>query len=245
MPLLRHHQPSEEVNSDRSLMNSFKFFALLGGSAAALVFGSCGQGEVVQPEPEKVEEDVRGSWISDHLYENRFLNLLIEIPEDWALQRDENKNQQLLDTGTELLAGDDLELKETWEESIESAYIVGVASKRPLGTPGLNPNISFTLENVRAAGGFTSAADYFPALKQTLRDSQIQVEFEDTPSPTTIGEIDFFKLDGTVSLEGIEIKQRYWVCKRHHYILLIVATWFDDSEEQELVDIIHAIRPAK
>lgn len=207
---------------------------------ALIVLTSCSKGD----KESGVKVGLRGQWKSERVYENKFFDLALEIPEGWEI--DKGNNKEMAERASEFLAGDDKNLKDTMASAIEQTYTVCNVRQYPLGTPGkTNPNFSVIIENVGQFPGITTAEEYLVAVEDTLKMSQKEIRFVGGPEKAKLGGVEFTMRRLEIPMGTMTIKQKVNCLFKDGYAILLTTTTLTPQDEITLSVVTDGVRHAE
>jgi len=180
--------------------------------------------------------------VEDMRYSNSFFNFTMDLPSNWYIQPNEEK-EHLMDMGKDLAFGDDENLKAAADASmINSAFLLNVF-KYEVGSPvDFNPCVSLIAENLKYTPGIKTGKDYLFHARKLLEQTQLQyTHIDETFSPVTIGDREFYSMGASVDILGMTITQVYYCVVINDFALNIIITYSNEIQKQELDQIISSI----
>lgn len=157
-------------------------------------------------------------------YSNSFFGLSLQFPETWAIATDQ-MTQALQETGTDMMLGDDEELREAAENSLQNTYTLLMVSEFPLDAAmGSNPNLVLMAERLPAEAGITSETVYLEVLEQLLVRSPLPYSISQAPYPIELGGRTFYRLDTDIVGPAGSLEQSYITLLQEDYILTFILT---------------------
>lgn len=209
-----------------------KFLAL---TLTVLLLAACGN-EEAEPSSNISE---------DNVYTNEEFGLSLQLPENWVVQSQEEQNQ-IAETGKNLIAGDDEEKKEIYDQSLEQTRYLLTAFKYQLGTnTEFNPSLMVIAENLGQVPEGITANDYLDATKAVLQSANsedISYDISDEYSTTTLGGKEFSVLTANVTLgEELTIQQEMSVVIMNNHALALMKSYGSDEQEQELNTVFDSV----
>lgn len=188
-----------------------------------------------------VEVDIRGQWDSDLQYSNDYFEVMLEIPDDWELEKKENP--EMYEKGADFIAGGDDNLKASMKSAVEKTHTVFTAFRYPVGTPRKsNPNITILIENVKALPGIQSGSDYLLAMEDTLKMSKAKMTFQNDPIEEDLGGRHFWSRKMIMMVGQIEVHQNYYATFKDGYVLLMVVTVRTDEDKEVVSKLLDTIQ---
>lgn len=198
---------------------------------ASMVFALTGCGEEKEnsavdnntaTEEQKAEFSM-GEW-KGNTYSNEFLGLKFNLPQGWAYSSDE-EIAQMMNVGAELL-NDDQKIAAELAKLTSVYYMVA-------NNPNTGDSVSILSEKPMMD---VTAEYYLDQLKTQLAAVEsMNYEIGDTSKEKVSGK-EFETLTVTASMSGIEVAQKYYVCKMDEYFVCIIAT--STSGETGINDMI-------
>lgn len=184
------------------------------------------ESENAEKENSKTELSM-GEW-KGNTYSNEFLGLKFNLPQGWAYSS-EKDIAEMMDIGSELL-NDDQKIAAELAKLTSVYYMVAN-----------NPNTgdSVTILSEKPLQDVT-AKYYLDQLKTQLQALEsMNYEIGDTSKEKVSGK-EFETLTVTASMSGIEVAQKYYVCKMDEYFVCIIAT--STSGETAINDIMKSFK---
>jgi hypothetical protein len=179
--------------------------------------------------------------IENSVYRNKYFGLTITIPAEWSIQ-DQESRQRIVETGTEIMAGEDKNLKAVIKASELQVVNLLFAFKHPLGTPVTsNPSIACIAERIRQTPGIKRGKDYHFHARKLLESSQMDVSFPRDISSVKLGDVDFDIMYVQMALPGITVQQEYYATVMKDYALSFVVSFSNEKEKAELGKILDSI----
>ena len=164
-----------------------------------------------------------GEW-KGNTYSNEFLGLKFNLPQGWAYSSDE-EIAQMMNVGAELL-NDDQKIAAELAKLTSVYYMVA-------NNPNTGDSVSILSEKPMMD---VTTEYYLDQLKTQLAAVEsMNYEIGDTSKEKVSGK-EFETLTVTASMSGIEVAQKYYVCKMDEYFVCIIAT--STSGETGINDMI-------
>jgi hypothetical protein len=170
------------------LLNAAQIIVLAG-----LLFG-CGK---------KASDEIDFGAFNNSIYTNSYFGLVITFPTDWSIQ-DQKAQQQVMNLGEKLIAGDDKAMKTVMKAAALQTVNLFAVYKYPLGSPVTNnPAVMAVAEKVSQLPGIKRGRDYLFQVRQTLESGQMQVSIpKDVYTQQLVG-VDFDVLDLELHIRGV------------------------------------------
>lgn len=212
-------------------MNPARLTPLLLTMSVALSAG-CGK---------KASEEIDFGSVTNSVYRNEYFGLTVTLPSEWSVQ-DNEARQQMMQTGREVIAGDDRNLKAAVKASEMKTVNLFAAFKHPVGTPvPYNPAIACVAERVRQMPGIKRGKDYLFHARKLLEAGQLSVSFPSEISAESVGGRDFDVMPVDMSMAGMTIRQKYYPTILKGYALSFVLCFTTDEDESALQDILKTV----
>ncbi|HBS12820.1 MAG TPA: hypothetical protein DEO36_09805 [Flavobacteriaceae bacterium] len=176
--------------------------------------------------------------IENNTYKNKFFGMTLEIPDGWDVQS--NAEQEALIKEAQV----DLDNKE-FDKMLKTADITSASllmvsqfdTQSHTDSEVLNSNFNFTAENI----GLTSikdGKDYLDTLRKAMIEAQMPIKAdEDTKSIEVDGQT-FYYFDAVMTMNGMDIKQRYMATVMNGFSLIYVATYGTEEQLEKLMDVL-------
>ncbi len=164
-----------------------------------------------------------GTW-NDNVFENTWLNMKLEINNDWSLATDDEISE-LMGVGTEYLN----ELKGTNNKALETAAKLKTIYGFLAYSPDATNSIQLMYENLAKTLGGTkySEKEYLDVVKEQLPQEQFELVDEST---IEIAGKTFYTMEFSV-YDGALI-QRYLSYKLDKYMVSLLITFTPDNKEE-------------
>ena len=176
------------------------------------------------------------------VYENKFFDLVVEIPETWHAVDDESRIE-LTKKGIDFIAGDDDNLKATFNAAdLESINLLFV-SEHLLGAPvPTNPSLIIMAEKVEHLPGIVEGKDYHFHTKKLMESSAISVSYPKDIYGDLLGtEYTFDVLELEIKIGKIKYFQKQYAVIMKGYALVIALTYSNKEELEKLDNILKTI----
>ena len=186
-------------------------------------------------------EEIDFGTIQDSIYFNEYFGLTVEIPVGWSVQ-DQKARQQIMKTGTDLVAGGNKNLKAMTKAAELQTVSLFMAFELPIGTPTtFNPSISGVAERVRDMPGIKRGEDYHSHSRKLLESSPIDVTFPQDISTETLGGIDFDILHVQIRVPGVTVQQKHYATIMKGYALIFIVSYISDIQKATLDAALNSI----
>jgi hypothetical protein len=168
--------------------------------------------------------------IQNSVYENKYFGLTVKLPDGWDVQDNESL-KQLMKIGSEVVAGDDNNLKATIKAAELNTVNLFSVFQFPLGSPvPFNPNVMAIAERVSHAPGIKKGSDYLYHSKKLLETSKLDVTFPYGNSTESIGDREFEVMHVSLKSNGVTVMQKYYAIIMKGYALVFVTTFENEVE---------------
>ena len=197
--------------------------------AACLALGAgCGK---------KAADEIDFGVVENSVYRNDYLGFRIKLPAHWSMQ-DREAQKRIAQTGGNLLAGDDKNLKAMIKASeLQSVQLLAVF-KHPVGTPvPFNPSIACVADRISHMPGIKSGKDYHFHTRRVLEAGQIKVSFPKEVSSENLGGKSFDVMHVEMSL-NVTVRQKYYAAIIRGYAFVCIASFTTPDDERELNAIL-------
>lgn len=179
---------------------------------------------------------------ADGVYENAYFDFTITLPDGWFAQ-DYEGAQALSDQGGKIVAGDDENLQAVMETAEENSVNLFGFFEHPVGAPvPINPNVLGVAENVKFMPGITKGSDYLFHAKSLMAQGALDYKFDDKIGVKNIDGIEFDVMDSILTMNGMQIRQRYYAAIYKRYAVCFVTTYTNDENLKQVSDVIDSIK---
>ncbi len=190
----------------------------------------------------RVARSVHGEWTGEREYQNQVFDFKVTVPQDWHFEK--RLSPAATEIGTDLLAGDDKNLRGSLESAMKNTFTPFMAYRYPPGTPGKsNPNIICMIENIGHLPGIKSAADYLLVMEDSLNNTQVNVSFQNEPESVRLGGVKFAMRKSTLKIGLLNVRQRSYARKEGDNILMIAVTILEEGDEEVIQELMKTIGP--
>jgi hypothetical protein len=186
-------------------------------------------------------EEVDFGTIENSVYKNKYFGLTISIPAEWSIQ-DQESLQRIMKTGTEVVAGEDKNLKAVIKAAELQTVNLFFAFKHPLGTPvAFNPSIACVAERISQMPGIKRGKDYHFHARKLFESSQMDVSFPRDISTDKLGDVDFDIMYVQMELPGNTVQQEYYATVMKGYALTFVVSFTNEEDKAVLGEVLNSI----
>ena len=174
------------------------------------------------------------------MYHNDYLGTSVSLPKEWYVQS-QRAQEQLFNVGTEIVAGDKSELRAIAKSSQASTTNLFTVLEHPLGSPiPFIANIVCLAASTANSPGFTAQENlYF--IRRTMEMSQLEVEFLESMTTSTIRGKEFDVMQVEMNVKGLTIKQTYYSIIHKNYALTLIIAYQSDEQQEVLQSIVDSI----
>jgi len=175
--------------------------------------------------------------VENGTYKNEYFGMSFQVPQGWNVQ-DEATMKQVNEAGKEIIAGDDKSKQKQLDLAELKVLNLAMVSKFPLGTE-LNPTVISNAEKVNKSQVKTSK-EYLEATKKMVIATQVPYQFKEITS-VKVGGKDFDVLEANLSLEGVNLTQKFYCTLMNGYALNLITAYADDETKAETDKIIESV----
>jgi hypothetical protein len=210
-------------------------FKLLGIFFLTVFMNSCNS----QDKP----KDFDYGRVENSKYVNSFFDFEITLPKDWIVQTKEQM-EDLTKKGKAVVAGDDSKMKAVLKASeINSANLLSVFQFERGSAVEYNPSFTIVAENVRNSPGIKTGNEYLFQAKRLLEQSQLKYDYIDKEfSKEVINGTDFYKMNAEIKYMGLDIKQVYYVTIQKGFGFVVITSFINDQQKQDLLKSINSMK---
>lgn len=193
----------------------------------------------------KIQETKKSRYtqkVNDSLYKNDYFGFTVELPKGWYSQS-YAETEALADQGGDVLAGDDETLKAQLKAAKKQTYNLFGFFEHPVGSPvPFNPNCLAIAESVSMAPGVKTGKDYFFHLKKVLNGGQVKYTFVPGYKTIQISGRKFDVLEGSITMNGILIKQKYNVRIQDGFAFGLIQTYSTDEGMMKTGKVLQTLK---
>jgi hypothetical protein len=192
-------------------------------------------------EQKNLPTDFDYGTIGDGTYSNKFFEFELTFNPHWFVQNKEQMND-LVERGSELTAGNDKFMKAAVKASqINTAYLFTIFKHEMGSAVTFNPSFMSIAENISKTPGIKSGKDYLFHVKNGLKQSQVDYNFEEEIYKSKILEKDFYVLESYMMVMGNTITQEYYSKVADGFCLSFIVTYSNEEEREELYEILESV----
>lgn len=175
-------------------------------------------------------------------YTNDYFNMKILFDSTWTIQ-DQRQMNDLVDQKSDLVIGDNKNLKAAIKSSkVNTGYLLNL-SKYELGAPvEYNPSFLITAENTKNYPGIKSGKDYLFHAKKTLQQTQLDYSCEKPIYEKVISNTTFHVMEVELDYMRKLIIQEYFSTVTKGFSLTFVISYTTEEEKSELYQILDGIK---
>lgn len=165
-------------------------------------------------QKEKIEP-IRGT-IEGDVYKNEYLGFEFTKPTSWVYSTDK-EIAEMVDLGAEMILGDNFEQTLKNNPTVYDMMVVDTITRT---------NLNIGYENLsKTLSANITIEQYIEALKSQLGDvSGMKVTFPDTYETAKLGETEFAKVVCPITMQGVSMKQVYYLRKTDGYMCFVIVT---------------------
>ncbi len=180
--------------------------------------------------------------VKNDTYQNDYFEMEITFNPNWVIQ-DKQQMNQLIETGKDMLAGEDETLQAVIEASmVKTAYLFTIF-KHEVGAPvESNPSFMAVAENTSSLPGIKKGEDYLFHAKKLIQQSQLDYYFEKDFYETTIGNMKFDVMEAKLDYMNKTIVQEYISTVTKGFSLTFIVSYTNEAEKSELYSILDKIK---
>ncbi|MGM0460818.1 MAG: hypothetical protein ACQEQ4_00145 [Fibrobacterota bacterium] len=189
----------------------------------------------------EMEEQNTGT-VENTVYQNDFLGLRVEIPQEWSIQ-DQKSRRRMMNMGSDMIAGDDTNLKEALEAAEVPTLYLFAAFRHPLGAPvPYNQNVLCLAEQISHLPGIQKGSDYLFHTKRLLNSSRIDVVFPRDIYTEDLGGRQFYVMPIQMQAGGITVHQNYYAAIINGHALAFITSYINEEQKSSVEKILTTIR---
>lgn len=211
-----------------------KFFTLILLVSFFLV--GCGE----KPENKALDEISYGT-IVDGVYSNEYFDMSIKVPENWIVQNQASQ-KELMEVGSNLIAGDDANLKVIMKEAEKQTVNMFSFFKFEQGAPvGFNPSVISVAERVTNMPGIKKGSDYLFHVKKLLESGQMNHKFPEEIYSVELSGKPFDVMTMQLDVNGFIVNQKYYAARINDYVLSLIISYSSEAEMDELKEALNQV----
>tara|TARA_B110000091_G_C13639667_1_gene400678 strand:- start:172 stop:813 length:642 start_codon:yes stop_codon:yes gene_type:complete len=193
----------------------------------------------------KPAADIDYGTINNNVYSNKYFDISINLPDTWFVQS-QAAQKALMETGSNLIAGDDKTLKSVMKESEKQTVNLFSIFKYESGAPvNFNPSIISVAERISHMPGIKRGSDYLFHARKLLESGQMNYDFPNDLYTKEVSELSFDVMPAQITVNNITVYQDYHVVKIKDYALALILSYSSDSEKSELDGILNELKFSK
>jgi hypothetical protein len=175
-------------------------------------------------------------------FSNEKFKMSISKPKSWYAQT----VKELVATqhrGKVVMSGDDENFEAIVEASLKTSLpLFGFHEFTP-GTPTTNnSSLMGVAENISALPGIKSGCDYLYHAKQLIKQSQVQMEFEDECLNQEINGVNMSYFNSQMAVGTNVVKQKYMACLSGDYAIAVVHTVVNKENTSEIDEVLNTLK---
>lgn len=181
--------------------------------------------------------------IEKNKYLNSFFGFEMVLPDDWIIQTKEQV-ARIAQMGKDLVVGDDSKMKAIVKASeINTANLLMASQFEQGSAVEYNPSISVVAENIHYLPGIKTGKDYLFLARRILANSQLKYDFIDKDfNKENIGGSDFYLMNAEITYLGLNIKQLYYTTIRDGFSIIVIISYVNEEQKQNMLKTINSIK---
>lgn len=163
-------------------------------------------------------------------------------PDSWyKLSADEGK--KLMSAGVDMVTSNSDAMAATAEYAKQKTRVLYGAFAHAPGSPvETNASVLISAEDISIAPGVKTGKDFFFHAQRAIEMSGMPYTVDQELTPYTIDGRSFDMGNMTLSVGGMEVKQRIYLAKRGDYMVSIAQSWVTDEELATTQAIVDGIK---
>ena len=179
--------------------------------------------------------------IAENTFTSRDFGFSYTFPAGWT-PHGQATNDELLNAGTRLVAGQDPVRRAALQSSIDRSTFLLTVFRYPLGTPGVsNESIIVIAERVDFAPGIQTGEDYLLNLRAGYRSAALPNVFAEGISHYTIGGKQFFRLDSQMRKPAGMVYEAMVSTKLRTHVLSFIFSTMNKDDLDGLVGSMNSV----
>lgn len=180
--------------------------------------------------------------IANGVYTNDYFNMSIKVPDNWIVQS-QAAQQELMKTGSNLISGEDKNLKAILNEAEKQTVNMFLFFKFEQGTAvPFNPSIISIAERMSHMPGVKRGSDYHFHAKKLLESGQLEYEFPNEIYTKVISGVSFDVMPVQITINNLTVYQEYYAARIKDYVLMFILSYSSDAEIDELNTIVSGLK---
>jgi hypothetical protein len=192
----------------------------------------------------KIPENFDYGKVENGVYKNSFFDFELPIPVGWNVQSRE-QNDKIGEEGRKIIGEHNKELSEKIKtDEVNSATLLAVFKYRDdTVVKQYNPSFGMIAENLGKFSGSKTAKNYLERAKSLMQQSGIPYHFAPDITTEKLGNKEFALLKLTATYKGnVDVDQLYYCCIEKGFALSLIASFGNDEQRNELLNILSNIR---
>lgn len=203
---------------------------------AMLGLAACGGGETEETKRQKFAEEV-----TPGVFESGFFDMTIAPGEGWTAVT-YSELAQMLGVGSDLVAGDNAQLKAALESGDARTVPLFGFFDEPLGADvSFNANVLGLGENVRIAPNVEDGKDYFNEARKLFAQSAVPMVPGEGYSTREIGGRVFDQMEVTIDQGTFVVQQNYYARRDGDFVIAIIQSYVGDDQKATTDAVINSI----
>jgi hypothetical protein len=181
--------------------------------------------------------------VEDNKYINSFFDFDMILPNDWFVQSNE-QIENLAKIGKKLVAGDDSKMEALLNASeINTAYLLMMYQYERGSAVEYNPSISIIAENIHNSPGIRKGSDYLFHARKLFLQSQLKYDYLDEEfKKEVINGVDFYTMNAKITYLSLIINQTYYVTIKDGFCFMVICSYINDEQKQEMLKSINSMK---
>ena len=184
-----------------------------------------------------------GTW-AGATYRNDFFGFKIALPEDWHVA-DKGEMQAAMKDAQSLEFADEKEMKRIAKVASITTANLFMASRytdeEAMAEEVFNPNIALVAENLSIPGKTITRSEYIKLSRENIVKAMPGATIKGESTRMIAGR-EFSSLKLEIDYQGIPIRQEHLVCLEKNFALTFALTYIDESDKDELDDIMATLQ---
>jgi hypothetical protein len=183
--------------------------------------------------------------IENGVYQNRFFNLKIPVPEGWDVQSAaemaelDRKGFEMIRQKNETLS-QKIKASEVTAAKLFTVFRYDTDSLAPLG---YNPSIMCSADNLAGKDSIRSGADYLDIFKESVKEAKMGFQIAPDYERRRIGDENFYVLRLTRAVgEMMDITQLYMTTVKNGFALSFVLSYAGEKQGLELTRVLDKVK---
>ena len=192
----------------------------------------------------KIPENFDYGKVENGIYQNSFFDLELPIPANWNVESREQMDK-IGEEGRKIIGEHNKQLSEKIKaDEVNSATLLSVFKfKEDSVTGQYNPSFGMIAENLGRSSGIRTSKGYLEKVKSLMQQSGIPYHFAPDITTEKLGNKEFSLLSLTATYKSnIDVDQLYYCCIENGFALSVIASYGNDDQRKELINILSHIQ---